>query len=223
MLEADRSVGTGDQFCDRVAQIVSDCIERCPPDARQRAIEIGCGSGWLCELLAKSFVEVYGTDLSRAAIEVARRKVPNGRFVSGDFLQVPLPEPADLVVSCEVVAHVRDQRAFLERCREVTRTGGRFLLLSQNPIVWRRTIYLEQHENRLRHWPTLGEFRRHFAAVGFELVSFDTFLPMGEKGLLRPRPYAQGLLRRIVGRPRAVRLFERIRLGRTMVLETIAV
>ena len=46
---------------------------------------------------------------------------------------------------------------------------------------------------------------------------------MGDKGRLWWRPNAQGLLRRVIGRPRAQALFERLGYGRTLAVEAIAI
>jgi len=57
-------------------------------------------------------------------------------------------------------------------------------------------------------WP--GGDREHCAAVGFRVHAVQTIAPAGDQGLLWRRPYGQGALRRVIGPPRAARLFERL-------------
>jgi hypothetical protein len=59
--------------------------------------------------------------------------------------------------------------------------------------------------------------------VGYEIVSLSTVQPHGDQGLLWWRPYAQGALRRVIGRSTTQRLFEALRLGRSFVIEAKAV
>ncbi len=228
-LESDRGEYGGDpDYCRRVAALTEACAARAfGPLARTEAValEVGCGTGWLCRALARCCAEVWGTDLSPEAIEVAQRRQPAGHFVAADFTSVELGAfpRFDLVVSCEAVAHVADQAEFFRRCRSLTRTGGRLLLFSQNPFTWSRSSYLAPPPaGHLRHWPTREELDRHFTEAGYRLVSIQTIFPHGDRGLLVWRPYANGILRRLVGRRLNDALWERLGLGRTLVVEAVA-
>ena len=219
-LAEDRPIHGGDRFADRIAEIARDCAERCN---KGRLVEVGCGTGWLTRHLAPMFGAVYGTDLAQGAIDVARSKHPAGTYVAGDFNTMPLPEPADMVVSVEVVAHVAEQRLFFERLRAVTNLGGRLLLFTQNPRVWHNTRNLVHAPGRLRRWPTIREVRTHLGAVGFRVVSAQTIQPGGDWRWLFWFPKAHGALKRAIGLERTELLFERLWFGRTMVLEAVAV
>jgi cyclopropane fatty-acyl-phospholipid synthase-like methyltransferase len=230
-LEKDRGA---EEYCQRMAQIARECAVRA---GSQRVVEVGCGNGWLMAALEGSFASRWACDISVESVETARKRVPGADFVAGDFLALPLetlPAPAsvDLVVSCEVVAHVSDQRAFFKRCRALTKPTGRLLLFTQNPTTWSRSSYLEPvAPGRLRHWPTRAELAQHFTACGYRLESLDTIEPHGDRGLLAWRPYANGVIRRGLGlvfgqdegRARTKRFFERIGFGRTLVVEAVAV
>lgn len=221
-VSSQRGEARGDPYCDQVCSIVRAVAARCP--SGERAADVGCGTGWITAVLEQQFQHVWATDLAPAAINQARQAAPSAEFAEGDFLESPLPPPGDLTVSCEVVAHVSDRRAFFARCRELTRPGGRFLLFTQNPVTWSRNSYLPaQSPNQLRHWPSKSEVRAHCRAVGFGVESITTLAPAGDQGLLWWRPYAQGVLRRVIGRSRAQGFFERLGLGRTLVVEAVAV
>ena len=47
-----------------------------------------------------------------------------------------LDGPFDLVVSADVISHVGDQQAFVDRVTALLRPGGTFLLMTQNGPVW---------------------------------------------------------------------------------------
>lgn len=222
-----------EDYCQRIAQLARDCAARCP--AQDQVVDVGCGNGWLTAALDGVFRNRWACDISPQSVGAAQRRIPSARLVAGDFVALDaedLPENADLVVSCEVVAHVSDQRAFFQRCRSVTKPGGRLLLLTQNPATWNRSSYLEPPApGRLRHWPTRAELEEHFAAVGYRLEKFSTIEPHGDRGLLIWQPYASGIIRRTLGvilgkdegRAQTKRMFEALGLGRTFVVEAVAI
>ncbi|MHB1418397.1 MAG: class I SAM-dependent methyltransferase [Bacillota bacterium] len=64
-----------------------------------RVVELGCGSGILAKILSKKGFSVYGIDLSPSMIKLARKKVPEGRFVKDSLWEAIIPE-------CKVVLSV---------------------------------------------------------------------------------------------------------------------
>ena len=222
-VKSDRGEGKGDPYDDRVCDIVRRVAYECKE--HERAIDIGCGTGWITRVLATRFGEVIGTDIAASALQVAHRTVPGAHFIECDFLEANLGHSFfDLVVSCEVIAHVADQRAFFRRCRDIISPGGKFLLITQNPTVWHRHRgATAPSPHQLRHWLGRDEILEHAQAVGFRVLSIRTLEPAGDKGLLFWRPYVQGALRRVIGRPAAKRALEAVGLGRSLVVEMEAV
>ena len=54
-------------------------------------VDLGCGSGIWARALVDAGYDVLGIDISAAMIEMARRRVPEGDFRPGSFLQATLP------------------------------------------------------------------------------------------------------------------------------------
>jgi O-antigen/teichoic acid export membrane protein/2-polyprenyl-3-methyl-5-hydroxy-6-metoxy-1,4-benzoquinol methylase len=110
----------------------------------RRALDIGCGEGWMTERLVAHCAEILAVDISPVALERAKRRCaaagPQVRFERWDVLDgKPLGE-FDLVLAAGVLEVFRRPRA-MRRARdgilEAVAPGGHVLVTTtkQNPIV----------------------------------------------------------------------------------------
>ncbi|HND13081.1 MAG TPA: methyltransferase domain-containing protein [Pseudomonadota bacterium] len=98
-------------------------------------LDLGCGSGVICEKLKPHCKMIYGIDCSLAMIQTCRALVPDGHFTTGDILDVDLPSADVVVMVGEILGYAmsRSDRTtdvlerFLRMVRERTRPGGIFL------------------------------------------------------------------------------------------------
>lgn len=100
----------------------------------KKILDIGCGDGRLSAFFAERFrgAAITGVDTSKTAIELARKKtsdLKNINFVDGSFFEGALKAYYDLIVCADVIEHIEDQRAFVEKCRELLSDKG-FLVLT---------------------------------------------------------------------------------------------
>ncbi len=58
---------------------------------RGLVVDLCCGSGPLSQSLSDAGYDVLGVDISGAMVEMARERVPEGRFVEGSILSLDLP------------------------------------------------------------------------------------------------------------------------------------
>lgn len=102
-----------------------------PADRPARALDLGCGNGWLSAWLAARGWQVVGVDPSASGIERARVSHPGVRFealcATPDLLERLGTEPFDLVVSTEVVEHLYAPREWAAAAHSALRPGGTFL------------------------------------------------------------------------------------------------
>lgn len=106
----------------------------------RRILDLGCGTGWLTQSLARHGHAV-GVDFSAGAIDAARRSAgPRTAFHVRDFVREPLDDLGtfDIVVSAEVVEHVTNKLAFVDRCCRALAPGGVLVLTTPNAGVWSR-------------------------------------------------------------------------------------
>ena len=148
-------------------------------------VDVGCGAGWTCERLA-AFGSVTGVDLADEVLDRARTRLPHVRFLTGDVFSVELPrESFDVVVSLEVLSHVKNQQDFVDRLATLLRPGGWLMLATQNrPVLERWSVVGPAYPGQIRHWVDARELRR-LLATRFESIRIESVLPVGDQGFLR--------------------------------------
>ena len=108
-------------------------LERIGPEpAGLRALDIGCGGGFMAEEFARLGCDVVGIDPSPVSIGTARRHADAGGLGIGYAIatgeQLPLAgESFDLAYCCDVLEHVADLDRVIEETARVLKPGGLYL------------------------------------------------------------------------------------------------
>jgi SAM-dependent methyltransferase len=98
--------GVNGEPADRISQILA-YIDEYRPGAHS-VLELGCGTGAILAGLGSGF-SLTGIDLSRAMLEVARRRCPSARLVEGDITSFDLGESFDVAICVyDTLNHVTD-------------------------------------------------------------------------------------------------------------------
>jgi 2-polyprenyl-6-hydroxyphenyl methylase/3-demethylubiquinone-9 3-methyltransferase len=116
-------------------------IERLlPAETAMRILDIGCGTGFIDNSLAKRGHSVVGVDFDPKAIEIHKRVYPHldvRLHHAEEPLKGILGEQADLVLAVEVVEHLYRPLRFLEEAREALRPGGHLVLTTPYHGYWK--------------------------------------------------------------------------------------
>jgi ubiquinone/menaquinone biosynthesis C-methylase UbiE len=121
-------------------KIASDVVAK----MRSRTIlDLGSGTGYLSIKIAKRSpgLQVYGIDLSRQMVKIARRHakdVDNARFVFGNAAKLPFKDNSiDLVISTGALHHWKAPRLVFDECYRVLKTGKEAWIYDGCPEVFR--------------------------------------------------------------------------------------
>jgi 2-polyprenyl-3-methyl-5-hydroxy-6-metoxy-1,4-benzoquinol methylase len=96
-------------------------------------VDMGCGNGTFISLFRDRGWELYGSDFSPTAIEIAKQHFPGIGFSLADAqsLSGELTSKLgtfDVVISTEVIEHVYNPRGFLQTCNSLLKPGGTLVL-----------------------------------------------------------------------------------------------
>lgn len=142
----------------------------------QTVLEVGCGEGYIQEILSTSgFSSQLAFDIDMPIVVDARRRHPSSNYFVANGEQIPIASKScDLAMAIEVLEHVPDPDKVLIEMKRVSR---RYIIVSvpREPI-WRvlnvaRGKYIGSAGNtpgHIQHWSAGGFVRtveRHFNIV----------------------------------------------------------
>jgi SAM-dependent methyltransferase len=151
-------------------RLVRGLIDRFAPDGEPRVIlDAGCGTGGTLMHL-EGAGELWGCDLSTEALRLCRDRgfcnLAEGTVETLDFPD----ERFDVVVSCDVIEHVENDRGALEEMVRVLRPGG-ILVLTVPAHRWLWSGHDEALDHRRRYEPEPLREMLQGAGLRIELFS----------------------------------------------------
>jgi 2-polyprenyl-3-methyl-5-hydroxy-6-metoxy-1,4-benzoquinol methylase len=182
-------------------------------------LEVGCGAGWFCPRLAQ-FGRTTGTDLSDQVLARASKRFPQVSYVSGDFMELEFGDAKfDVLVALEVLSHVADQPAFIEKLARHLRPGGALMLATQNrPVLQKFNRIPPPEPGQLRRWVDKYELRQ-LLEPHFKIRELFSVSPRANRGLMRlVNSYKLNCILRALFGNKVERLKERLGLGWTLMV-----
>lgn len=100
-------------------------LERVPVGRETFVLDIGCGAGRFCRIVADRGARVSGLDATPALVEIARERIPDGDFRIGDMEKLPWDDGSfDLVTGFNSFFIAADMVSALAEARRVARPGA---------------------------------------------------------------------------------------------------
>jgi SAM-dependent methyltransferase len=157
-------------------RIIFDLINREIPEVLSRALDIGCGTGFNAELLRSRAKEVWGLEASGEMAEEAGKRAPGVVVVEGVFPEARIGLQFNLITLFDVLEHLEDDRAALEKIHSLLEPGGYAVFtVPAFSFLWSEHDDLAHHKRRY----AMPELNRLLDAAGFSiqrLTYFNTFL-----------------------------------------------
>jgi ubiquinone/menaquinone biosynthesis C-methylase UbiE len=141
---------------------------------QMKVVELGCGTGSLCQALYQKGIDIAGCDVSQVAIDHGQKKYPHLNLSVVNAEQLPWQDATcDVVLSFDVLEHLYNPDGHLIEVRRVLKAGGYYLFQTPNKLV--NAVY-ETMKCRSLAWrqyhPSLhyaGQLRKRLSRNGFEV------------------------------------------------------
>jgi trans-aconitate 2-methyltransferase len=197
-----------------VWQRASDLIELLAPQAGERVLDLGCGTGQLAMKIVERGADVVGLDRSPDMIAQARQNFPQLRFEVADATTFTADQPSDAVFSNATLHWVKPPEAAVERISAALRPGGRFVaefggkgnvshICDALRIALRDVAGVDFNPLNPWYYPSIGEYAGLLERQGFDVTFATLFerptpLEGGEAGLRNwVRMFASTFLRHV--------------------------
>jgi arsenite methyltransferase len=146
-------------------------VEKLSITSGARVADLGAGGGYFTWHLSKAVGSkgtVYAVDIEEKAInmifqEMVARGTPNVRPVRAEPHDPRLPEPVDLVFSCNVYHDMKDRMDYFRSLASSLRPGGRVAILDFHPPGFFSRLF--------SHRTAKEEVRREMEAAGYRLLN----------------------------------------------------
>ena len=173
----------------------ADVISLLAPQAGERVLDLGCGTGHLTAQIADSGATVLGTDRSSEMVNAARRKYPHLQFEVADARDLRFQAEFDAVFSNATLHWILEPERVIQGVWNALRPRGRFVaefgakgnirkIQSALDQVVGELGVARQGEINPWYYPSIGEYAPLLEKNGFE-VRFVTLFD-------RPTPLEDG-------------------------------
>jgi len=137
-------------------------------------LEIGAGSGDFSKTLLDVVEKGDVIDFSDKAIVSIEKKINNkqANVFSGDFLNFEFKNKYPLVISFEVMEHIKDDQSFLKKAHDVLDKDGLFLFSVPSRMKnWGATDEIAGHYRRYEK----KDLIRKLGKANFEIIEFASY------------------------------------------------
>lgn len=155
-----------------------DLVDLLKPVAGERILDLGCGTGYLTNLIAQTGASVIGIDSSEEMIAKAKKEYPNIEFKNVSATEFKFDDPFDAIFSNAVLHWVAEKEKVIECMYNNLKQGGRIVIeFGGKDNVKNITDALKQslinfgYTNNaaidLWYYPSVGEYTSLLEAKGF--------------------------------------------------------
>ena len=105
------------------------------PQAGERILDAGCGSGIFTQPIAAKGAQITGIDISQPMLERAQKRLPQHEFLAADICDLPFSdETFDKTVSITALEFIENGAQAIAELFRVTKPGGLVVVATLNRL-----------------------------------------------------------------------------------------
>jgi|SRR5581483_2873031 len=153
------------------------------PVGVKKILDVGCSTGTFGEILKSRGYIVYGIDISKEAVEIARGKLDRAEVCDLQNDELPFEEEFDVIIFADVLEHVIYPGNMLENAKKYLAPGGFIIASLPNVAVWFMRLrllfgnfsYAESGilDNTHLKFYTLKTAKQLFIEKGYDILKID--------------------------------------------------
>ncbi|HEY4109746.1 class I SAM-dependent methyltransferase [Puia sp.] len=179
-LDTKWNAGLYDDKHNFVFKFGEDVVHLLAPQQGERILDLGCGTGYLTNLIAQAGARVIGIDHSASMIGRATAAYPDLDFRVMSATAFHFDTPFDAVFSNATLHWVLDKEQAIDNIYKALRPGGRFILemggkgnVEEIVVATRKVLtrhgYYSNAATQLWYFPSLGEYSTLLEKRGFRV------------------------------------------------------
>lgn len=157
-----------------------DVVQQLAPQQGERILDLGCGTGYLTNLIARAGARVVGIDKSASMIERARAAYPDLDFQVRTATDFHFDPAFDAIFSNATLHWVLDKEAAIDNIYNNLRAGGRLMLemggkgnVEEIVVATRKALtrhgYYSNAATQVWYFPSLSEYTSLLEKRGFRV------------------------------------------------------
>ena len=160
----DKGCGSYDEV--KWTEMVKDFVKRVDLYPNSNVYEIGCGGGGFLFVIQK-IVETncFGIDYSKSLIDIAKRVIPNGKFLESEAINLySFGEVFDVIFSHSVFHYFPSEeyaKEVLIKATSMLRIGGKLCLLDINDKSKEDSYHFE----RAKEYTSVAEYEKNYQGL----------------------------------------------------------
>lgn len=156
-------------------------------------LDLGCHSGTFTkQILTKiGSQDIYGVDISSSAIALAKKRIPHGKFITGDAEQLPFEGNFfDAVFCLEMMEHVDHPILVISEIKRVAKKGAKiYILIPSDNKLFKIIWFL---------WTLYYPVWRHAHVQSFSRDSLEKMVTQTGFKILNVKNFNLGMLKLII-------------------------
>ena len=137
-------------------------------------VEIGCGGGREAKYILTKTDKYLGIDISTGMLAIARKNVPEGKFIKADVESYEFSEKADVIFAFASLLHTGKETLVVvfQRMYEALNEGGIVYVSLKRKEEYSQAIVQDEYGPRQFYYYT-RDVLKEVAGVGFQEVFYE--------------------------------------------------